>query len=90
MPMMERDNFEEGWSYAGDESGLYWSDFGAALQYWSLMQFRDTTVAEAAAVFNVSPDLIVSAILDNAWLDVTGDHKTPPTERTILHEGADD
>ena len=53
--------------------------FSNAVQVWSVLQERSTTVNEAALAFNVRPEIIRQAVEWHAWMYLDGD--------TIEHEG---
>lgn len=53
--------------------------FGNAVQVWSWMQDRPTTVAEAARAFNVAEGRIMQAVHAHYWMFLDGD--------VIEHEG---
>ena len=67
--------------FAGDEHEKWEMDtgkptcsfFGSALQVWSCLQGRPTTVNEAALTFNVPPELIRQAVEDHSWMFLSGD-----------------
>lgn len=46
--------------------------FAKAVQVWSLMQNRDTTVAAAALAFNVSERMIIEAVEWHPWMLLEG------------------
>lgn len=48
------------------------TSFGNAVQKWSVMQCRRTSVAEAARTFNCLPSRIVEAIDAHPWMFVEG------------------
>lgn len=71
-----------------DEVGFSLSRFANALQCWSFMQGRPTSVAEAAMTFNTSPEIVMEAIDDSAWMFLTGEStETDFTKLMIEHDG---
>lgn len=60
--------------------------FGNALQVWSFMQEGKTSVAEAAITFMVSPERIIEAVEEHAWMFLEGD-RADPAKLFIEHEG---
>lgn len=61
------------------EAGIHRQDFANAVSTWSWMQQRETTVAEAAATFNTTPELVRQAIDDHHWMlpEWTADERNP-------------
>lgn len=60
--------------------------FGNALQVWSVMQERPTSVAEAAVAFNCEPLMIIEAVNDHNWMLLTGPDDDF-TKLMIEHDG---
>lgn len=72
---------------AGDEVGISLTDFGNALQCWSMMQqARPTSVAEAALAFNTTPEIIRQAVQEHYWMEL-GPEDAPPDQQFIEHDG---
>lgn len=60
--------------------------FGNAVQVWSILQERPTSVAEAATAFNCDPMMIVEAVRDHYWMMLSG--PTDDFAKCIIeHEG---
>ena len=53
--------------------------FANAVQVWAIAQDRPVTAKEAAASFNVDPDLVREAVEEHPWMFLTND--------VIEHEG---
>lgn len=60
--------------------------FGNAIQVWSCMQSGDTSVAQAAAAFNVSPERIEQAVNEHYWMYLGRNSEADGTP-IIEHEG---
>ncbi len=71
----------------GDEAGVFWDGLSASLITWTAMQDRTMTVADAAAAFNTSPDVIRSAIEDAMWIGYSGPDDDP-TKQPLELDGA--
>lgn len=69
-----------------DEAGIHWDNFQVAIQIWSAMQPRKTTVREAADAFHVEDAVIRAAVEDHYWMFLTGPDDDP-TKQIIEHEG---
>ena len=54
-----------------------------AVQVWSILQGRATTINEAALTFNVQPTILRAAINDHPWMGVND-------KDVIWHEGTCD
>ena len=65
--------------YAEDSGLLGITLFSNAVQVWSVVQKRPTTVAEAALAFNATPEAIRQAVEHHYWMFLDGD--------VIGHEG---
>lgn len=77
-------------SYFADdrEAGVSFESFITALQVWSFMRKGNSsvTVAEAAAEFQVSTDVVRSAVKAHYWMYLDGPDDAPECQ-TIEHEG---
>lgn len=60
--------------------------FNSAVQVWSALQDRPTSVAEAALAFNVTPQRIVEAVERHYWMFLDGP-ADDFTQLMIEHEG---
>ncbi|MCX5570583.1 MULTISPECIES: hypothetical protein [Kaistia] len=80
----ERDTFVE-----HGEVGVSLYQLECAIQTWSALQSRETSIAEAATTFNVRPELVREVVEANIWMSVTG-HESDPTQQFIEHEGSDE
>lgn len=75
------------WSDEGWESGAPSLEMmTTALQVWSFLQQRPTSVAEAARVFNIEARRIVEAVNDNYWMFLRGP-ANDFAQLMIEHEG---
>lgn len=54
-------------------AGLRAEQFSAALSCWAWMQMRPVTVNEAAATFNVAPNIVTAAVENHPWMYLAGD-----------------
>lgn len=70
-----------------DEAGVFIDGLGRALVTWCAMQQRMVTVADAALVFNTTPDVIREAIDETMWIDIYGP-KDDPTKQRLELDGA--
>lgn len=71
-----------------DEAGVHRQAFASAVACWSFMQNRQTSVAEAAAAFNTSPEIVRQAIDDHHWtFPEWPEGETDPAKQYIGHEG---
>jgi hypothetical protein len=69
--------------------------FANSVQVWSAAQMRETSVAEAAGVFNCDPRIIIEAVEAHPWLFFAGRSSAEPSFATdddysklfIEHEG---
>lgn len=73
----------EAWDQNSGMPGI--SLFANALQVWSMMQDHNTSLTEAATVFNVSVERIREAVEYHYWMFV--DHLVNTGEEIIGHEG---
>lgn len=73
------DNDDGHWNNDGSQLCSV-SLFADAVQVWSHAQGRDTTINEAALVFNVTPELIKKTIDYHPYISVTSDG-------VMIHEG---
>ena len=65
------------------DSGIMWSSIAGAIQTWCGMNYGgERTVAEAARVFNTSPDVIHEAVEYGYWMFLTGPDDQP--EKQII------
>lgn len=69
MGLFTRDQFAK----PDDDAGVFMDGLGRALVTWTAMQEHTVTIHEAAKVFNTTPEIIVDAIEDAAWISVDGD-----------------
>lgn len=70
------------------EAGLHHDDISNAIQCWSLMQNRTTTVAEAALAFNTTPEIVRHAVADHYWMFAEWpEAETDPAKQIIGHDG---
>lgn len=74
----------DGWDPDPGAPGLY--HFSGAVQTWSVMQNRPTSVADAAAAFNVAPTRIIEAAENNHWMLLVGP-RDDFTRLMIEHDG---
>jgi hypothetical protein len=74
----------DGWDTDTGSPGI--ATFANALQTWSFMQNRPTTVAEAAMTFNVRPERIREAVEWSNWMFLQG-QEADPLNQTIGHDG---
>lgn len=73
------------WDHDTGAPGLHL--FAGAVQVWSVMQDRPTSVAEAAMTFNVEPCRIVEAVEDgHYWMYLSGP-RDDFARLMIEHEG---
>ncbi|MFG1207035.1 hypothetical protein [Xanthobacter flavus] len=72
----------------GDDDGLSEIAFSNALSAWAWMQQRSCTVAEAALVFNTTPEVVTAAIDAHPWMFVAGVEGAGPELQFIEHDGA--
>lgn len=71
----------ERWDQKTGRPGI--EDFADAVQMWSILQNRtDTTIEEAAAVFNVPIEMVRQAVEDHPWMFLEG-----KDGNVIGHEG---
>jgi hypothetical protein len=70
------------------EVGLIGTQFVGALSCWVWMQQRDVTVAEAANVFNITPEIVVEAVNAHPWMFLAGAEGAGPELQFIEHDGA--
>ena len=79
---------DDDWDYETGAPKI--SHFSNAVQVWSILQERPTTIADAALAFNVPTERIYEAVEEHYWMFVGGDgedaSKNPVTD-TIEHEG---
>lgn len=84
----ERENpadHEMGWRADGMPSPAL---LGNAIQVWSMLQARPTTVGEAALAFALTPEQIAAAVDWHAWMFLSGPGpgaRLP--DQLIEHEG---
>jgi hypothetical protein len=71
------------------EVGISLEDLERAVQVWSALQNRPTSVAEAATTFNCRPEIIREVVNENYWMYLSGPGEDP-TQQTIEHEGCDE
>lgn len=71
------------------EVGISLFQLEGAIQTWSGLQGRPTSIAEAATTFNVRPELVREVVEANFWMCVIG-HDSDPTQQFIEHEGSDE
>ncbi|HEV7285053.1 MAG TPA: hypothetical protein VGN75_09350 [Kaistia sp.] len=71
------------------EVGISLYQLECAIQTWSALQGRDTSIAETATTFNVRPELVREVVEANFWMFVIG-HESDPTQQFIEHEGSDE
>lgn len=60
-----------GWDQETGAPGI--ALFNNAVQVWSVMQGRPTTVAEAAQAFQVPESRIIEAVNEHYWMYLDGD-----------------
>lgn len=61
---------EEVWDHETGAPSI--THFGNALQVWSVLQNRSTSVADAAEAFNVAPGRIIEAVEESGWMYLAG------------------
>ena len=68
-------------------TGIMWDNFITALGIWVYVNEgeRRPTVAEAALVYNTTPQLVREAIEEHPWLYAS--HHTDPAQQTIESDG---
>jgi hypothetical protein len=81
--MFTRDQFCE----ETDEAGVLIGALGRALVTFCAMQDHTVSVAEAATVFNTTPDVIREAVDTAMWISVDGPDNEPMKQQLEL-EGA--
>lgn len=69
------------------EVGLSHVQFASALSCWAWMQQRDVTVAEAANVFNTTPEIVVEAVNAHPRMFLEGAEGAGPELQFIAHDG---
>lgn len=80
----ERSTFVE-----NGEVGISPFQLEGAIQTWSALQGRATSIVEAATTFNVRPELVREVVEANFWMFVVGP-EGDPTKQFIEHEGSDE
>jgi hypothetical protein len=76
---------DDAWDQDTGKPGL--TLFSSAIQVWSVLQDGSrTTVAEAAAAFNVSPLMIAAAVKSHPWMFLEGPDDDF-SKLSIEHEG---
>lgn len=78
--------YDAAWAADDDPTGLRLRNISNAIQAWSWLQGRETTLGEAATVFNLTPERVIEAISDHPWMYLAGD-PARPVFQTIEHEG---
>ncbi len=81
MPFTEFERDEDA------DSGVMFENFITALSVWVYVNEseRTLTIAEAALVFNTTPELVREAVEAHPWL--YSPHKDDPSEQTIESDG---
>jgi hypothetical protein len=71
-----------------ERPGIHGNDISNAIQCWSIMQNRETSVAEAAVAFNTTPEIVRRAIEDHYWMfPEWPDTETDPAKQIFGHDG---
>lgn len=68
----------------GDDAGVFLDGLGSALVTFCAMQDHTVTVAEAAKVWNTTPDVIREACEDACWISVEGPDDDAEKQRLEL------
>lgn len=81
MALFEREMFDP----EDSDAGIFVSHLGRALITWVAMQNRHpVTVAEAAAAWNTTPDIIRDAVEEAMWIGIEGPDDDPTKQRLEL------
>lgn len=71
----------------GDDAGIFVEDLSKALLTWAAMNYeKPLTVAQAASIFNTTPDIVRAAIEEGHWISYHGPHDDP-TKQSIATDG---
>ncbi|RAV76580.1 hypothetical protein [Aerococcus loyolae] len=71
-----------------NEAGIHLHNIVNAVQCWSVMQNRKTSVAEAALTFNTTPEIIRTAVEYGFWMSLECDEgENDPAKQFIGLDG---
>lgn len=71
-----------------EEPGISLMDFANAMQVWEgMQQGRPVSVSEAAATFNVSPDLVRQAVEHHYWMFLNPPDEADPQQQFLEQDG---
>jgi hypothetical protein len=72
-----------------DDVGITFPAFANAVQVWSFVQGRPTTIGEAATTFNVALEVLVEAVEAHPWMALSylSTDAANPASWIIEHEG---
>lgn len=72
-----------------DEAGIRLGDVGRAIMIWVAMNDgkSQVSVADAAMMFNTTPELVRAAIEEDPWATIIGADYVDPRRQIIVDDG---